>query len=1167
MLTSSSTGGRGHEQPGSGLFDSPQPAASGAQTGLFAPQHPQGGVAVTVPGCFRVSGLYKDQLVPFQGQAPMIPSPLDSNIQPDPTDDVTAPNAMTAERCNRIVCAVSANVGYSEAAKDTNVRPSALEYDVEIVEGQSGKFGMSVQITLQYSSSFPQEGMVVWLKKHQQLINDTGTAELTLVETAFEDWVDGKWLPISADVRYAEEAEALVQAVITSDSGQTAGRVKSEGAVEDAKLGPVGEKGRIILTYYCNDAYCYAEMGLGQFSEARTLVPVGLQLPWAPLDSPANHCPIAVRVHAPQGSRLLDADSNVLAYRDFVKSLHGASSEDGSVPPGAFFAPPPVRIPQCQVIIPDQTQSMNGWQFSTQHLPPKPSLVLFWVSVADADSGWELMDALPTQTHASLRKPEDADLALLQTHLPGGQKGYLLRCQVDTEAAGRQPGSVRVHTDITISDASGSTGMRAQSGKAVRSHFNDHEERRVLTRLEAIPKIAAAGVLLPNDTWRQQFVIFDHGCRDEFVLESRVGDLDATTVTLLKQALTDPAQSAAACSLLTNQGKQPLLTSWQTAFAKLHGMTPGGTTSFAAGADKARETYKTFVASMSNRPKVGRTAYVNFDTDGGNNSGPCYAAIRKLVEECDVVQGAVLGIGSWVDQHCATEVAKILKGPANLSMSFPEDVAAETHFRQDLSRWIKTLRSEPISLTVSAGATNWIARQGQRFENGVDVLFARGEGLKFGTPDISDLTHSKSRIEGLNAGDSVVLYLLSRRPLSDSTSYLAVDVNGVLARVSVGPESMRGITLANDWLSLLGRQKMENVAENKACLCNRLRQRIEDDISFNWNVPTKSGSTAATGRSKTEKRKPVPLAKQPAEPSAPELIKKQEPQPFQQAALGCNSFNSWGSPPAMTVASQQPQQGMFGGGGMNHSMMMNAPMGGPPMGGALFGAAPMGGGKGGGYGGMGAASGPPPAAGFAPASGPMMGRAGKGGGLFGSANNQDLEASGPQPPKKLLEATGSMRWGPADPDVTLKRSVQALRILAGSSPQPGVSGGQNMQEDPLVSQMLGAPAPNLNSGIIHHGFTCDATGVCPITGTRYKSANSLDIDLCLDARRGGNFANANGFIPLSDPVAVMRYALGAIMCWWPLLWPDRQDLFAAPVNLQAMGEQHLRQAIMRLPES
>merc|ERR1711904_347612 len=146
-----------------------------------------------------------------------------------------------------------------------------------------------------------------------------------------------------------------------------------------------------------------------------------------------------------------------------------------------------------------------------------------------------------------------------------------------------------------------------------------------------------------------------------------------------------------------------------------------------------------------------------------------------------------------------------------------------------------------------------------------------------------------------------------------------------------------------------------------------------------------------------------------------------------------------------------------------------------------------------------------------------------------------------------------------DTDTTVKRSVQALKILAG--PQPGSGGGQTLTEDPLVSSLLGGPSP-ASAGAVHHGFTCDATKVMPIIGVRFKSANFLDADLCTEARRTGNFANFNGFIPLPDPVTAMRFALGAIMCWWRLLWPDRQDLFAAPVDLSSLGEQHLRQAIM-----
>ena len=38
-------------------------------------------------------------------------------------------------------------------------------------------------------------------------------------------------------------------------------------------------------------------------------------------------------------------------------------------------------------------------------------------------------------------------------------------------------------------------------------------------------------------------------------------------------------------------------------------------------------------------PSLLRTTYINFDTDGGNNSGECYRAMRAMVDQCDVVGG------------------------------------------------------------------------------------------------------------------------------------------------------------------------------------------------------------------------------------------------------------------------------------------------------------------------------------------------------------------------------------------------------------------------------------------------------------------------------------------------------------------------------------------------
>merc|ERR1719203_767051 len=221
--------------------------------------------------------------------------------------------------------------------------------------------------------------------------------------------------------------------------------------------------------------------------------------------------------------------------------------------------------------------------------------------------------------------------------------------------------------------------------------------------------------------------------------------------------------------------------------SKLRGITPGGMTCFTAGAAEAKKQYVSAVRSKyAGRANVEFTSYVNFDTDGGNNRGPCDVQIKELVDQADVVQGHVLGVGAWVDQDCATRVAKILKGSASLSLDFPAEVSADALFRQDLSRWIKVLRSAPVTLTVSAGATAWQARHGTRNENGCDCLFAAGEGVRFDAPDVSEMDFTKAVVKGVQAGESVTLYLLSRWRVDELAKRLTLEAAGVKAHIAVG---------------------------------------------------------------------------------------------------------------------------------------------------------------------------------------------------------------------------------------------------------------------------------------------------------------------------------------------------------------------------------------------
>merc|ERR1719367_1843366 len=123
-------------------------------TGLFTDSALSG--LVEVPGIFQATG---NKLQPLAFPCPTVPTPADEHIQPTEGDDTSAPNSTTAARMNRVVCVSSANVGYSKTAKDTQVLPSALEYEVAVVEGAKlGEYALALRMVLEYQSSFPDEG-------------------------------------------------------------------------------------------------------------------------------------------------------------------------------------------------------------------------------------------------------------------------------------------------------------------------------------------------------------------------------------------------------------------------------------------------------------------------------------------------------------------------------------------------------------------------------------------------------------------------------------------------------------------------------------------------------------------------------------------------------------------------------------------------------------------------------------------------------------------------------------------------------------------------------------------------------------------------------------------------------------------------------------------------
>jgi len=483
----------------------------------------------------------------------------------------------------------------------------------------------------------------------------------------------------------------------------------------------------------------------------------------------------------------------------------------------------------------------------------------------------------------------------------------------------------------------------------------------------------------------------------------------------------------------------------------------------------------------------------------------------------------------------------------------------------------------------SAGPTSWIARQGQRFENAADFIFAAGEGLRFDDPDVSEVSHTKSVLKGLMGGESTVVYILSRTPCSQLASCLQIDIAGVRAGVSASPESLQGVALGNHWLSLFGGSLPKSFAKNSSILCTRLRNRIEDDLSFCWNLPSTSGSTAALGRARTEKRPPVAKEKQPAEPTLKSLPVQQQQKrgglfgsgnPPLGAQQGC--IFDGGAQPVTRGGSGFSGGGGFsfggggvfgsgGGGGMKSMAMSDASP-------CLFGAAPSAPAA------SRCAAGPPAASPSWGLSGssppPSMGffGGGKGGGKGGGNNffggPESSVAPEPKTPSALLEISSHMRCGPSEtPQEAFSRGMAAVKQLitygVNSAAAPAAA------EDPLVASILGTIAStNASTQAVHYGFTCDATGQNPIIGDRFKATNSANIDITAAARRAGSLAGGAGFRAIKNRTEAMRFALTSILSWWWLLWPSRSDLFCIAIpNLQSMSESMLLQAISKLPNA
>jgi hypothetical protein len=733
-----------------------------------------------------------------KGQLPKIPTPADFSIAPTPGDDTTPPNSLTSGKLNGIAANVVANVGYSASGQEENFQPSSIDHTFS-VDGSDGKFSLKLSTTLEYENIKHEKGesMVVWTKVLKQFASEEGLPdqELVLLDTNFSDWVEtnegGKWVDISTDIRYAEQAEAIATAVMsTPNSGQTAGTVKATGGVLEAKLGPIGAKGRIILTYKCRNLYSYQEMGMSPASLSdRTLVPLSVHLPYTSLSSDGGRTKVSVNFSSScPDIRVLDPNQNLPAYLRLKEDRVLSSTS---------------------VLLPF---NISNGRFSATWpcLPHRPTCLFFWLSLANPADNVDNFSSLSVTNESivEIRTPRNEDSNLMQVSLPGQNAATLVRATVKTEAAGPLPDTTcRVFNHVTISDASGSTGMRSSVGiGTVRDSFNEMAVVRLLKRLESVPALINKGVVRGQDIWTEQCFIFDSDVKQHFDLVFTISDLnnaDLITALCAYVSTTNQEERNVVKNNVEAKGGPAFLEIMAKVAIycdKLRAVKPGGLTSFKAPADRARSTYARLMDRVRQLAVESRdvleTTFVNFDTDGGNNSGECYSAMKNMVSSCHVVGGVVQGYGSWVDQDCATRCSGILKGPCLLNIQVPVlgSEGSNAVFRRDFSAWIKSLKCHPVKITANGGYVTWQARQGIRYENGIDVLAVLPDdtdaAVKFGPPDITRTEFTGSTIEGFQAGDTFTVYLLCRQ---GSLNNFYLDVNGARARTINTQEKTRGL--------------------------------------------------------------------------------------------------------------------------------------------------------------------------------------------------------------------------------------------------------------------------------------------------------------------------------------------------------------------------------------
>mmetsp|Transcript_21175 Transcript_21175/g.29367 ORF Transcript_21175/g.29367 Transcript_21175/m.29367 type:complete len:1191 (-) Transcript_21175:109-3681(-) len=854
-------------------------------------------------------------------------------------DDDSPPNAVKVENMNCLALLSSSSAGWSDAAPRAHFDPTSLTYELTV----NSDLSLNVLATFEYSNPFAndKQSMVVRLSVLKQFMSEN--RELQLVSTAFEDLMEkGEWKDISTDVTFTENAEEIVQAVMQNKTcGQTAGLASSKAESIDVKLGPVARRGRIKLSFTCREMYHYDAMSVSSDPTdvgQNQVVPLGVFLPWTKLGDAAGNIEITLIVKTPAGSGVLCPTQSHDTYLHLKQQA---------------------LMKNTALIVVDKLNPDGAFLRTWHCLPPTQCCILFWLEMpvavddyVDVAAELEMLSTSPV-TKLDIYCPTLEDTSILKVSMPGAPSpdAQLFRMKVKLPEIGRLPSTkVRSVINLNFSDASGSTGrnvmtsssgavMGKESKKTIRDCFNMFGERRFLKRLSSIPALLHANVLRKEDIWTDVTYAFDHGPVDTFSLTFLVGDLvdqvfvdnivaaaqithnaDNQSSNLMKTGLLDTDKHG----VLQNVMSKTVGCSVMNYLKRLRMIQSNGGTDFKRTAMKAVDHFNSLQSSIEKLlldptivPLV--TSFVDFDTDGGHNGSlfGCFEAVDEMVAKYKVCNGVVYGFGDWLNQDCASKLARRIGSvPALLALHIPEpgQEGLNVLFRRGFSAWLDSLRSIPMKVTISAGSVAYShGSRGTRHLNAIEVIAARGTKClrrpMFSSPDVSDVHSTKAVVECLCGGDEVVFLVASRihDPNTLSTC-MTLDIgedqtSNVELKTFVQQEPLVGCSLAHEWLGVLSTRlppKTKEVGDlsfNSTVAIPRLLAKMEDDVAFSFNLVSPSGATSYLGRSNTNlDRAPINAAHEPSDPSENLNIRTKSVQ--------YDTWHSFGAP--QVLCSSQP---------------------------------------------------------------------------------------------------------------------------------------------------------------------------------------------------------------------------------------------------------------------